>query len=736
MSVNKRVLAKEKKHKFKKSKALGKGSKSSDYVKKHTKNHAFNKPRKKHAVVRRQPDEKPTEEYVSDSEEENEMSKASSDDSEEEYEKAPRIKKSVQVRNLLPVKNKKGLVYRSEVVKEESEDESPVAEGEMKEVKKKDLIQSYAIQQKVFKDLKRKVALLCTSIIEDPDNNMVALKELVSMLQNQTTQMVISEKKVLCLSLLHVFADVLPGYRIRTQEETDKKIKLKKETRKLLGYEQTLLKCYKKYLDLLYDLVRDMKHKMSLNNVSSTKQRVSYEVGLIAVRCLCELLSTRFSFNYFKNIANKLVPLAIDCDENISSMCCKAFEKLFRADKLGEASFSLVKQIIDVIKERKFNVPVCLLRTFLCLNLREARPEIEKVDMSKGRKQWRAMSRTQRKDKKKIKDLEAELREAQAYECVDNVKKFHTATLNKIFWVFFHILKDGEKISLIGPALEGLSKFAYLINLEFFDDLNAVVCGMMESGKLSDVDKLHGVYTLFTILAGQAESLHIDPHKIYCHMYQGLLNLSHSTDVEHFDLTLKCLEFNILRKKKKISFSRILAFIKRVCSVSLQTPVHGTLGLLCSVRNIMMNVKGADILLDSENSIGSGIFLPEMEDPEHCNAQSTALWELHLLKTHYHPAIKLYAQHLLHNCSNQGRSLLPDKLAKLTPIETLNRFSEIAVENKMDFLENTEEPPKKKFKVDNSTVNPSIEDDVELELDSDTLQNVDILQSIISLTSQ
>ncbi|XP_055947191.1 nucleolar complex protein 3 homolog [Argiope bruennichi] len=737
MSVKKRVLTKEKKHnKSKKSKVSKKGSNSSDYVKKRSKNLAFNKSQKKHAVFKEQNYEKPTAEPASESEEDNEMSVASSDDSEEEYEKAPRIKKSVQVRNLLPIKNKKGLIYRSEIVKEESEDELPAIDSEKKEVKKKDLIQSYAMQQKVFKDLKRKVALLCTSIIEEPDNNMVALKELVSMIQNQTTQMVISEKKVLCLSLLHVFLDVLPGYRIRTQEETDTKVKLKKETRKLLGYEQTLLKCYKKYLDLLYDLVRDMKHKMSLNNISSTKQRVSYEVGLIAVRCLCELLSTRFSFNYFKNIANKLVPVAIDYDENISNMCCKAFEKLFRADKLGEASFSLVKQIIDVIKERKFNVPVCLLRTFLCLNLREARPEFEKVDMAKGRKEWRAMSRSQRKDKKKIKDLEAELKEAQAYECVDNVKKFHTATLNKIFWVFFHILKDGEKVSLIGPALEGLSKFAYLINLEFFDDLNAVVCGMMESGKLSDVDKLHGVYTLFTILAGQAESLHIDPLKIYCHMYQGLLNLSHSTDVEHFDLTLKCLEFNILRKKKKISFNRILAFIKRVCSVSLQTPVHGTLGLLCSVRNIMMNVKGADILLDSENSIGSGIFHPEMGDPEHCNAQSTALWELHLLKTHYHPAIKLYAQHLLHNCSNTGRSLLPDKLAKLTPIETLNRFSEIAVENRMDFLENTEEPPKKKFKIDNSIENTFVANDVKLELDADALHNIDFLQHVASETSQ
>ncbi|GIX72474.1 nucleolar complex protein 3 homolog [Caerostris extrusa] len=720
MSVKKKIIAKGKK---------GKKPNSSNFVKKRqkTKTSSFKKHDKKQIIKEDQEVKAP-----SDVEENEGMSDISSDDCEEEYEKVPRLVKSIKVRNLLPVKTKEGLVYRSEVVKEESEDEEAPRTEDQKVERKKELVESYAIQQKCFRDLKRKVALLCTSIIEEPDNNMVALKELVSMLQNPSTQRLISEKKIISLSLLHVFLDVLPGYRIRNQEETDTKTKLKKETRKLLGYEQTLLKCYKKYIDILYDLIRDMKHKLSLKNISSIKQQASYKIGEVAVKCMCELLSKRFSFNYFKNIANKLVPLAIDCDENISGMCCKAFEKLFKADKLGEASFNLVKQIIDVIKERKFKIPPGLLRVFLSLNLREAKPEFEKVDMDKGRKQWRAMSRTQRKDKKKIKELEAELKEAQAYESVETVRKFHTSTLNKIFWVFFHILKDGNKISLIGPALEALSKFAYLINLEFFDDLNAVLCGMMESGKLSDVDKLHGVYTLFTILAGQAESLHIDPHKIYCHMYQGLLNLHNSTDVEHFELILKCLEFNILRKKKKIPSGRILAFIKRIATVSLQTPVHGTLGLLSSLKNIMTNVNGSDILLDTENSFGSGFYLPEMEDPEHCNAQSTALWELHLLKKHYNPGVKLYSHYIMNDCSNKGRFNLPDRLSKMTPLETLALFSDVAVKNKMDFLEDVEEPPKKKFKVDNSYIKLSYEEllSEELELNSDMLQSVNFIECI------
>lgn len=42
-----------------------------------------------------------------------------------------------------------------------------------------------------------------------------------------------------------------------------------------------------------------------------------------------------------------------------------------------------------------------------------------------------------------------------------------------------------------------------------------------------------------------------------------------------------------------------------------------------------------DFLLDNEVQ-GSGFYLPELDDPEHCNAQNTALWELHTLQVHRH----------------------------------------------------------------------------------------------------
>ncbi|KAJ8873635.1 hypothetical protein PR048_024457 [Dryococelus australis] len=59
--------------------------------------------------------------------------------------------------------------------------------------------------------------------------------------------------------------------------------------------------------------------------------------------------------------------------------------------------------------------------------------------------------------------------------------------------------------------------------------------------------------------------------------------------------------------------------------------------------------KSVDILLDPDSSVGQGIYLPEMDEPEYCNANSTALWELLLLKVLHeglHWEMIMSSQHL------------------------------------------------------------------------------------------
>jgi nucleolar complex protein 3 len=70
------------------------------------------------------------------------------------------------------------------------------------------------------------------------------------------------------------------------------------------------------------------------------------------------------------------------------------------------------------------------------------------------------------------------------------------------------------------------------------------------------------------------------------------------------------------------------------------------------------------MLLDMEASSGAGSFLPELEEPEHCNAGSTVLWELHALTRHYHPVVAKFARHLLHKCPTTGSGQLALELTR------------------------------------------------------------------------
>lgn len=60
-------------------------------------------------------------------------------------------------------------------------------------------------------------------------------------------------------------------------------------------------------------------------------------------------------------------------------------------------------------------------------------------------------------------------------------------------------------------------------------------------------------------------------------------------------------------------------------------------------------------LLESE-SMGTGLFRPDIEDPELCNAESTTSWELSLLaKRHYHPTVQTLAGHLAAGAPSKER---------------------------------------------------------------------------------
>uniref|UniRef100_A0A8C2L2L9 NOC3-like DNA replication regulator n=1 Tax=Cyprinus carpio TaxID=7962 RepID=A0A8C2L2L9_CYPCA len=276
-----------------------------------------------------------------------------------------------------------------------------------------------------------------------------------------------------------------------------KEFTVKKETLQLREFEEDLVCQYKFYLEDLEQTIKDWKQKRS--------QAVSLQKGLaeVAIKCICVLLVALPHFS---------------------------FQQGQSQDKLGQASLAVVKVISGMVKGRNYNVLNCLL----CLRKKEVEMKKDaapKKKLMSCEEKRTHLSRMQQKWKKAEEKLQKELLEAEASESKEKMIKLHTETLKK-----------AQKPILLPSVLEGLAKFAHLINLEFLDDL-LVLYGLITSGDLTYRKSLHCILT--SSQDKVSDVLNIDPLKFYNHLYITLLTL-HAGEISSFP---KCIYLNRFKVK-------------------------------------------------------------------------------------------------------------------------------------------------------------------------------------------
>lgn len=219
-------------------------------------------------------------------------------------------------------------------------------------------------------------------------------------------------------------------------------------------------------------------------------------------------------------------------------------------------------------------------------------------------------------------------------------------------------------------------RFAHIINIEFFSDLIEVLHHLIENAELGYREQLHCIQTVFAILSGQGEALNIDPARFYKHLYQIILCVNAGKNHEDTESIIVTLENVLIKRRKNITQQRYLAFLKRLMTLSLQLLHNGSLGCMALVKNAMQLNSMLDILLDTENKIGSGKFDPTINDPEFCNSNCTSLFELTLLQRHYHSVVSKMAKYILGGCQVQkGSEILGSETSKLSPLELFNHYN-------------------------------------------------------------
>ncbi|CEL08784.1 Putative Noc3p [Aspergillus calidoustus] len=582
-------------------------------------------------------------------------------DLEQDYERRPRkLNQKEKERTRLPIKTSEGFqnVEASESEGEsdsfigtdddemDEDDEAPDEEAEDSEEEAPKI----PLKQQILQ-AKEEIAKAATLINEDPEEHISSFKTMAEMVENGSH---VAIKKIALASQAAIYKDVIPGYRIRPLSEEEASAKVSKDVRKLRSFEQSLLSGYKHYVQTLLSLTKSSK-KDSAGADASLKS--------VAINCACNLLLSVPHFNFraelLRILVNQLARRRVD-DDYVK--CQETLQEVFYRDDDGIVSLEAVRLLSKMMKARDFKVHGSVLDTFLHLRLlsefssKASRDRVDRDDdeentlgskKPKNKKEFR--TKRNRKLEKERKAVEKDMKEADALVSHEARDKNQAETLKLVFATYFRILKLRVP-NLMGPVLEGLAKYAHMINQDFFGDLLEALKDLIghaeedlqnEGNNPADEDDVAAdsnpnstnrdslresllcTVTAFALLEGQdaskaAAALHLDLSFFIKHLYRTLYSLSTNPDVEYnpnasnalrlpdpssstpqytrknkvnfqtpMVLLLRCLNASLLSRANGVPPPvRLASFAKRLMTTSLQVPEKSAIATLSLLNQV------------------------------------------------------------------------------------------------------------------------------------------------------
>jgi nucleolar complex protein 3 len=457
------------------------------------------------------------------------------------------------------------------------------------------------------------------------------------------------------MSLLALFKDILPSYRIRQQTELERESKVSKETKALWDYERALLTHYQQFLQVL---------EKSWEKGQKQQQESPSRVAITAMLSLCELLKAAYHFNFRSNILAIVVRQMNNryCDQ-VSDACCKAVEYVFEKDTQGEVAMETARLVAKLVKDYRGVLRPGVVRTFIKLPLRVH------VDEAEAAKLAAAANAKKRKKDKELAEIESELKESSG--TVDKIvlARCQSETLQSVILTYFRILKSSDsktRMDLLPAALEGLAKFSHLINIDTVVDLLDVLKELLvQVDSLPLEASLNCVLTAFQTLQGPGREMQIDQKEYITPLYSQLARIAtEENSRKNTQILLQCLTAAFI-KRKEYSTVRVAAFLKQIFTVAMHTPMYTSVPLLAVARQILQRYPTTHQLLESESDvITSGQYTPDVADPEYSNPFSTSGWELACLRFHLHPAVREQADAASKLKMIQLPAEAPDRLYK------------------------------------------------------------------------
>ncbi|KAJ3694073.1 hypothetical protein LUZ60_009553 [Juncus effusus] len=573
-------------------------------------------------------------------------------------------------------------------IDEESEPDSPKKELHTEVLKQ---VEEELTAEESFEKKKIKLAELGLALLEDPEANIRSLMDILQICNDRNPEIV----KLGLMSLLAVFKDIIPSYRIRELTQKELSMQVSEAVRKTRFYEYTLLRSYKAYLQKL----------MFLEKKQYFKQ--------VSVRCICALLEAAPHFNFRETLLIGTVRNISSSDDLIRKLCCEAIKSLFTNEGKhgGEATLQAVRLISNQVKLNNCQMNQDTINVFLCLRFDESLGKSEKKveeKKKKNDKRWSKKEDPKSKiipsDKKKLKreliaktrvEVNADFKAVSFAPDSKERQRMQSETLASVFQTYFRILKhaiDSTAHPLLAPCLEGLAKFSHMIDLDFMADLLSCLkelSGFTNNNNenndngMSVSERLQCCIVAFKVMKSNLDALNVDLQDFFVQLYNLLLEYRPLRD--RGEILAEALKI-MLWDGRQHDTQRAAAFIKRLATFSLSFGTGEAMSALVTLRLLLQkNTKCRNLL---ENDAGGGSlsglvvkYQPEATDPYLSGALASVLWELSLLTKHYNPSISQMASNILSLANlNPAQSNINPNLIAANPIQA---FWDLSIEKEL-----------------------------------------------------
>lgn len=488
-----------------------------------------------------------------------------------------------------------------------------------------------------------------------------------------------------------IFCEIIPSYKISgsLQEGGDSAeggagVRKKKEVFNVERLEYELLKQYEHFLQLLRKLYRK-KHP---------------EQQALGSRMVAKLVtgSSAPEFNHNDILLGLAVEFANCKSTRVAQPCMSALSELLDGQMIGDATDHVVSKILDIVRNQHYAMNPKILNAFL--HIRVAMVDMHRRDLTEERAKNKRL-------KKEDKELARQMQKSKARRDRSELAAKQTRILHKLFIVYLRVLKASQSCSrahqtkILAPALEGLVKFAPLVNLELHQQLMVALRDVLDDENASVTTKLHALVAVSSLAQKdamlEASQWRVDLSHFHEVLFrcipealeapsndderkpvteeegdvddaasQGSTSSAGSLSSQAFSIAASMAQANFVKanaarewtyrvglvlrtvdllvlSQKHLPLTRVTAFVRRLMQCTASCPPHIAMSILSLCHRLGLRYPNATSVMvgGSDNVIGGrGTYNPDAEETSGSHAECSFSWEINIHRRSYHPTLR------------------------------------------------------------------------------------------------